>query len=399
VVPGNEHVGGNGIGAGVAGAHRVSPAGTALTLRATRGYVIAVFPPDARRPVMALQSRPVVKVLVAGWFSFEHGHATAGDLLARDLVCEWLAGAGYPYDIAVAAPFRDGIDLREARPEAYSHAVFVCGPFERKALEAEFLGRFARSFVMGVNLTMITPLDVWNPFDVLFERDSSVDAHADIVFLSTRRKVPIVGRCLVEPYAGALDAVANAAIARLLRTREAAVVEIDTRLDRNATGLRTPAEVESLVARMDVVVTTRLHGMVLALKNGVPVIAIDPEAGGAKIKRQAATVAWPVAFTADNLSDDNLQKALDYCLTDDARQKARQCGRNAADMVAAMRAEFVAAVRGGVAGRPAKRSEREAFAASFTASATGGHTGGDGFVRRAWKSVRRLKTLAHGARR
>ena len=49
--------------------------------------------------------------------------------------------------------------------------------------------------------------------------------------------------------------------------------------------LRTAEEVESLIARMDVVLTTRLHGLVLALKHGVPVVAIDPIAGGAKLRR------------------------------------------------------------------------------------------------------------------
>ena len=70
-------------------------------------------------------------------------------------------------------------------------------------------------------------------------------------------------------------------------------VKIDTRLDTNQTGLRTPAEVESVIRKMDVVMTTRLHGLVLAIKNGVPVIAIDPVAGGAKIKRQAESIDWP----------------------------------------------------------------------------------------------------------
>ena len=30
------------------------------------------------------------KVLVTGWFSFVNGEATAGDLLARGVACEWL---------------------------------------------------------------------------------------------------------------------------------------------------------------------------------------------------------------------------------------------------------------------------------------------------------------------
>ena len=91
------------------------------------------------------------KVLVAGWFSYEGCGATAGDLLACDLLGEWLTSAGYAYDVAVVPPFTGGVNVRQANPAAYSHAIFVCGPFERKALEAHFLGRFARCCVIGLN--------------------------------------------------------------------------------------------------------------------------------------------------------------------------------------------------------------------------------------------------------
>ena len=49
----------------------------------------------------------------------------------------------------------------------------------------------------------------------------------------------------------------------------------------------TAAQVESLLRRLDAVVSSRLHGMVLALKNGVPVVALDPVDGGAKVAAQA----------------------------------------------------------------------------------------------------------------
>jgi glycosyltransferase involved in cell wall biosynthesis/SAM-dependent methyltransferase len=305
-----------------------------------------------------------LKALVAGWFSFEDGHATAGDLLARDLVCRWLEQAGYSCDIAVAPPFSGGIPLHLAEASEYALAVFVCGPFEQKALEAEFLGRFARCFVIGINLSIPVALDEWNPFDFLIERDSSVRAHPDMVFLSDRPKIPIVGRCLVEPYEGALDAVANAAIKRLAASREMAVVSIDTRLDTNSTGLGSPAEIESLLARMDVVITTRLHGMVLALKNGVPVIAIDPEPGGAKIKRQAETIGWPLAYAAEAVTDQALQQAFEYCLTDDARSIARRCSERASAAVAIMRHDLIAALSR-VSYPGPKHLEREALAKKF----------------------------------
>ena len=76
-----------------------------------------------------------MKTLVAGWFSFEEGHATAGDLLARDVACRWLAEAGQQFDVALAAPFSGGVDWRQVDPHDYLQIVFVCGPFHRSKLE------------------------------------------------------------------------------------------------------------------------------------------------------------------------------------------------------------------------------------------------------------------------
>ena len=72
--------------------------------------------------------------------------------------------------------------------------------------------------------------------------------------------------------------------------------------------MRTAAEVESLIARVDVVVTTRLHGLVLALKNGVPAVAVDPVRGGAKVCRQAQTLGWPYAYAVDEATPALLGK-------------------------------------------------------------------------------------------
>lgn len=291
-----------------------------------------------------------MKTLVAGWFSFEQMGATAGDLFTRDLVCEWLEHTGHSYDVALASPFEGGVDWRAVNPEDYSHLVFVCGPFGNGPPITEFLPRFAECRLVGVNLTMLEPLEVWNPFELLLERDSSVTSRPDVTFLSCHTHVPVVGLVLIDtqPEYREKDTrhFANSALHQLAASREMAVVPIDTRLDVNSTGLRTPAEVESLIARMDVILTTRLHGVVLALKNGVPVLAIDSVAGGAKVQTQAKTVGWSVVFTVDNLTNDKLQEAFDYCLTDEARQKARECGERAAKMVEKARDEFISAFIG-----------------------------------------------------
>jgi hypothetical protein len=281
------------------------------------------------------------RVLVAGWFSFGDGHATAGDLLAGDLARRWVEQAGHSCDVAVAPSFREGIDWRSADPQQYSDVVFVCGPFGNGPLESEFLQRFATCRVIGLNLSMMCPLQNWNPFHLLLERDSSRTVRPDIVFLTDQPHVPVVGVVLVEDYEGAWVRTANRAIGRLLDAREAAVVQIDTRLDRNATGLRNPAEIESLIARMDIVVTTRLHGVVLALKNGVPPVAIDPIPGGDKIRRQMELLGWPAVFTVDSLSDQALAGAFDYCLTEAGRARARACGQEANALAAQIRRTFL----------------------------------------------------------
>lgn len=49
----------------------------------------------------------------------------------------------------------------------------------------------------------------------------------------------------------------------------------------------TPDALAELMTRLDIVVTTRLHGLVLALRVGVPALAIDPvwpEAGKSRLR-------------------------------------------------------------------------------------------------------------------
>jgi hypothetical protein len=288
-----------------------------------------------------------VRTLVAGWFSFEDMGATAGDLLARDVACSWLERAGHPYDVAHAPPFPGGVDWRAADPERYTHVIFVCGPFGNGWPLTDFLARFARSRLVGLNLSMLAPLDTWNPFDALFARDSSEAARPDLTFLAKPALVPVVGVILVHPqaeYQGGLHGAVDAAIHRVLGARDVAVVRIDTRLDVNATGFKTAAQVESLVARMDAVVTTRLHGLVLALKHGVPPVAVDPIAGGAKIRRQTETIGWPVLLAAESLTDDGLGRALDYCLTGEARASAHECRRRAVEALRNLEDEVLASL-------------------------------------------------------
>lgn len=209
------------------------------------------------------------------------------------------------------------------------------------------LERFTECRRIGVNLSMTVPLADWNPFDVLIERDSGSARRPDLAFGANQPQLPLVGVCLREPAPG--TRTADAALARLVDSTEMAVVDIDTRLDMrspgpNRAGLRSAAEVEALIAHVDVVVTTRLHGLVLALKHGVPVVALDPGNEGDKILRQAEVVGWPMAFGITQSTDVALRRAYDYCLSDAGRQRALECARTARTGVARTRAEFLSSL-------------------------------------------------------
>ena len=270
-----------------------------------------------------------MKALVAGWFSYVDGHATAGDVLARDLLCEWLEERGIEYEIAVAPPFAGGRNLNETDSTGFSHAFFICGPWGWGELEQHFLHRFSRCRLIGLNLSLDRPPEAWNPFDLLIERDSVRATHPDMLFGSRQSLPPLIGVCLVEPHPEADVDLANAAIDRLLARHPGARVEIDTRLDHNATGLRSESEVEALIARMDILVTTRLHGMVMALKNGVPPVVIDAVPGGGKIRRQCAMIGWSNLLGLDDLQDEKLDAAWAYASSSEGRAAARACAERA----------------------------------------------------------------------
>ncbi len=289
------------------------------------------------------------RVLVTGWFSWSDQTVTAGDLLARDVACRWIREAGREFDVANAPEFGEGVDWRLVDPAMYSDALFVCGPVEAGRRLDYLLGQFGGSRWMGLNVTMLRPLESWNPFHKLIERDSSVTARPDLAYVAEAEAVPIIGVVLVERYGPEYperdrQPEAREAVERLLGVRPAVRINIDTRLKTNETGLRTAAEVESAIAGMDAVVTTRLHGLVLALKHGVPVLAIDPVAGGAKISQQAAVIGWPVVRTGDQLDKADLGAALDYCLTEEARELARTCATRAKAGLETVRREVVGAL-------------------------------------------------------
>ena len=275
-------------------------------------------------------------MFIAGWFSFEQMGTTAGDLIACDLVSEWLKAYHISHDISLIHQFsnRKSVRWEDADASNYTHVIFVCGPFGNGWPLTDFLEKFSNCKLVGINISLLESLDTWNPFFLLLERDSSRSSNPDITFLGPPPKIPVAGLILAhkqKEYGDrALHEKADDLIRQFIDGKEVSIVPIDTALEHNSYGLRTPGEVESLIAKMDLVITTRLHGTVLSLKNGVPVIPIDPINGGAKITRQVQTIGWPVLLPTETLSTEKIEQAFQYCLTPEAKTKAISCASDAA---------------------------------------------------------------------
>jgi hypothetical protein len=271
------------------------------------------------------------RVLLTGWFSFRDGEATAGDVLALRRVEQVLGAAGMPYDVVWSPGFRPhALHFAEVRPADYSHLVFVCGPLHGPQIE-ELHRRFAHCVRIAVGTSVIDPGDAAvTGFHRVLARDApggtpTEDLAARAPAVPAR---PVVGVILThgQHEYGPLRRHGEVArlVTRWLAGKDCARLELETRLDTRDWHLSaTPAQVQSVLARLDLVVTDRLHGLVLALRVGTPVLAVDPVVGGAKVTAQARACGWPALLAADQVDARRLERWWDWCLTS-GRVAARQ---------------------------------------------------------------------------
>jgi len=272
----------------------------------------------------------VTRVLLTGHFS------TIGDIESLNLVQRWLDEINIAYDVA---PFFESVrvkmheveNLFEIDPKVYSHLVMICGPVWKEQLEklSFDLERFRHCVRIGVNLTLLAPIQTWNPFDVLLERDSDRLTRPDLTLLYDTKTVPVVGRCMVKKqssYSGREHhEEARQLFDGVIRRHDFAVFDLDTRWYRDKNTLKSPAHFLSALQRVDLLFTNRLHGMVYAIKAGVPVIAIDAIEGGAKVSAQAKAIGWPQCIPIDEATPARLEEAVAWCLSPAAREVARSC--------------------------------------------------------------------------
>ena len=271
-----------------------------------------------------------MRVLVVGWSIVLHGEATAGDVLAMDAVAGALGAAGVPHDVAWSAVMcpPGGLRLDGADPGRYTHLVFVCGPATGRPV-AELHERFAHCERIAVGVSVLDPEDpVTAGFHRVIPRDGpAAGARRDLAARPGPQPVPVLGVYLTsgqrEYGRRRRHETVRAGLEAWLGGLDAARLPLDTRLDPRDWRLpATAAQVGSVIARLDAVVTMRMHGLVLALRAGVPALAVDPVAGGGKVTAQARAWDWPAVVAAEDAGRGRFDELLRWCLSDAGRAAA-----------------------------------------------------------------------------
>jgi hypothetical protein len=274
-----------------------------------------------------------MRVLLTGWPSFLNGEATAGDVLSMDRVRRALVRSGVPCEVAWSQVFRPGsLGLDDADPKRYTHLVFICGPVHGE--QVRWLHhRFSRCRRIAVGVTVCDPSDpAVTGFDVVLARDTPQgQGRRDLSATARTEQVPVVGVVLApgqrEYGERRRHDEVHQRITTWLLEQDCARVPVDTRLDpRQWRNPSTPGQLDSVLCRLDAVLTTRLHGLVLALRHGVPVLAVDPVDGGAKVGAQAAAWGWPALVTAGEVLEDVdcLRPWWNWCLSAEGRMLAAE---------------------------------------------------------------------------
>jgi hypothetical protein len=279
---------------------------------------------------------PAARIALTGWFSFLDGEVTAGDLLALRAVQEALDAAGLPYDTFWSPGFRPGGPALDALPvpAPYDRMLFVCGPLHGEPVRR--LHRvFGRSRRIAVGVSVLDPADpAVSGFDRVLPRDAPDAPPApDLAFGAPTGPLPPVAAVVLTEGQGEYGArrrhteVSGAVLDRL-RATGAALLPWDTRIATDDWRLPSSADrFEAVLARADIVVTSRLHGLVTALRRGVPALAVDPVAGGAKLTAQARAVGWPAILSPDEVRSPAFDHWWAWCLATGralARERARE---------------------------------------------------------------------------
>jgi hypothetical protein len=271
----------------------------------------------------------MAKKILVTWFGSFKNWSTIGDYLSVKVLTEFLQDQQYDFDCACHKDF-GGIkgrilSLNSVDPSDYSTLIFCCGPINNKnkklkGLISDFNDHL--KIAVGVSLFPKSNPNYYNPFDFVLARENGEKDYTDLAVLDnpkeiSKRKakhftVGLVLRNKQEEYGteNCMSTEANRAlteVARILlkqnqsffvRIKEyfrlqRSIIKIDNQFYNNGA---TAKEIEQQYQQCDIILTTRFHGAITALRYGIPVMALDQINNGAKVHNLLSKIEFPFVW-------------------------------------------------------------------------------------------------------
>lgn len=288
------------------------------------------------------------KILLTWWGTLDNGGETAGDLLSVIAISKELCKLGLSHDAATRFPYKgleNPVRWEDIDAVDYDKLVFICGPiiYENDSF-CRLLEKFdhCKKIAVGVSGLADTFGDATVNFDKILSRDG-FDNHTHNIDLSLNQLPYNSGRFLIkEQKSGKLtlglclrgkqreygkenclsDKV-DEIIDKLKSNSDFDIKIIDTKLSPSQSN---PMDIYHQFGGCDLIITTRLHGSLLALAHATPFIAIDQIKGGAKVGKQLSLIDWPYSFSADNIDEGKFIMAINELTSDNfPKQVMEKC--------------------------------------------------------------------------
>lgn len=279
--------------------------------------------------------------LLVAWYGSFPGHGTIGDQRSAEALIAHLVGAGHQVMHATAMPLdlpgAKRVDWRSVDLASIDATIFVCGPIllshpETKALFA----RFANKPLVGAGVSLL-PSEHSNfadPFDFVLARQGTTERYGDLAViapdevskecsaakaLQTQKVIGISLRGMQDDYGSenCLSHTTDFEIRRVLSkigaVHRVRVAPLENHLARAG---QTANAIEAAYAKCDLVITSRFHGAITAMRQGVPFIAIDQISGGAKVHDLLSGLGWDHVYKISETNSDELTVAALALLND-----------------------------------------------------------------------------------
>ncbi len=266
---------------------------------------------------------PVDKRVLVTFFGTinRRGHVTTiGDLMAAYNVAVSLRYLVRQVDVAWGGNLFDlnslRVDIDTIDKRSYDAVVYVCGPITpgHQGFFLQFDG--TKKIAVGVSIT--SKVDPCGFVDAIYIRDSDSVSNFDLALayigyphfkIDAKIRDDRIAVCLVGDQVEyeSDDGYDKAAALVEKATDGRRTSAVQTLLDQTRP---IPAGVEIDLQCASSLITTRMHGALLAIYHGVPVLSVDQIRGGAKVTRIVGQLDWPI-FNAWTASPDQLIAELD----------------------------------------------------------------------------------------